>query len=44
VADAPRGWPTFVAVGVALAVGVSIAVATIAFTAQRYFESVVEVR
>ena len=44
VPDAPRGWPTLVAVGLALAVGVSIAVATIAFTAQRYFESVIEVR
>ena len=41
---APRGWPTLLAVGLALAVGVGVAVATIAFTAQRYFESIVEVR
>ena len=34
-----RGWLTYVAVIVALAVGTSVAVATIAFTAQRYFES-----
>ena len=31
-------WPTLVAVALALAIGASIAVATIAFTAQRYFE------
>jgi hypothetical protein len=31
-------WPTLVAVALALAAGASIAVATIAFTAQRYFE------
>ncbi|MEO6897270.1 MAG: hypothetical protein ABI218_11565, partial [Caldimonas sp.] len=31
-------WPTLVAVALALATGASIAVATIAFTAQRYFE------
>ena len=37
-------WPTLVAVAVALAVGASIAVATIAFTAQRYFESRAEIR
>jgi len=37
----PRGpaWPTFVAVGLALAIGASVAMATIAFAAQRYFES-----
>ena len=34
-----RGWLTYVGVVVALAVGASVAVATIAFTAQRYFES-----
>jgi hypothetical protein len=43
-APAERGWPTYVAVVVALAVGVSVAVATIAFTAQRYFESRAEIR
>ncbi len=43
-AGAGRGWPTYVAVVIALAVGVSIAVATIAFTAQRYFESRLEIR
>jgi hypothetical protein len=37
-------WPTLVAVAIALAVGASIAVATIAFTAQRYFESRAEIR
>ena len=31
-------WPTLVAVALSLAAGASIAVATIAFTAQRYFE------
>lgn len=31
-------WPTLVAVALALATGASIAMATIAFTAQRYFE------
>ena len=40
--DDPRrphvAWPTLVAVALALAIGASIAVATIAFTAQRYFE------
>jgi hypothetical protein len=35
----PRGGLTYAAVIVALAVGTSVAVATIAFTAQRYFES-----
>ena len=39
---APRGgapaWPLVLAVIIALAAGASIAVATIAFTAQRYFE------
>ncbi len=35
----PRAaWPTLLAVALALATGASIAVATIAFTAQRYFE------
>jgi len=34
-----RGWLTYAGVVIALAVGTSIAVATIAFTAQRYFES-----
>jgi len=38
-AAVPRGWLNYVAVIVALAVGTSVAVATIAFTAQRYFES-----
>jgi hypothetical protein len=37
-ADAPA-WLTWTAVVIALAVGVSIAVATMAFTAQRYFET-----
>jgi TM2 domain-containing membrane protein YozV len=32
-------WPTFVAVGLALAIGASVAMATFAFAAQRYFES-----
>ena len=36
---AQRGWLTYFGVAVALAVGTSIAVATIAFTAQRYFEA-----
>ena len=39
---APAGprpaWPVFVAVALSLALGASIAVATIAFAAQRYFE------
>jgi hypothetical protein len=36
----PRApWTTLVAVALALAVGASVAVATIAFTAQRYFEA-----
>ena len=39
-----RGWLTYVGVVVALAVGTSVAVATIAFTAQRYFESRAEIR
>ena len=38
-AAVPRGWLTYIAVIVALAVGTSVTVATIAFTAQRYFES-----
>jgi len=40
-APAPRGpaWPTYVAVGLALAIGAAVAMATIAFAAQRYFES-----
>ena len=32
-------WPTLIAVALALATGASIAIATIAFTAQRYFEA-----
>ena len=36
---ARAAWPTLVAVALALATGASIAVATIAFTAQRYFET-----
>ena len=32
-------WPTYVAVGLALAIGASVTMATIAFAAQRYFES-----
>jgi TM2 domain-containing protein len=40
-ADAQRDWTTWAAVVIALAVGASVAVATIAFTAQRYFESLV---
>jgi hypothetical protein len=43
-AEAQRAWPTYAAVVIALAVGVSVAVATIAFTAQRYFESRVEIK
>ena len=38
-AGVQRGWLTYLGVIVALAVGTSVAVATIAFTAQRYFES-----
>ena len=34
-----RGWLTYFGVIVALAVGTSVALATIAFTAQRYYES-----
>jgi TM2 domain-containing membrane protein YozV len=40
----PTGWPTYLAVAVALALGVSAAIATIAFTAQRYFEAQAELR
>jgi len=36
---AAPAWPLVLAVIIALAVGASIAVATIAFTAQRYFEA-----
>ncbi|MEO5844520.1 MAG: hypothetical protein ABIQ33_06725 [Caldimonas sp.] len=43
-ADAERAWGTYVAVVIALAVGVSVAVATIAFTAQRYFESLAAIK
>ena len=43
-AAAKPAWPTYLAVVIALAVGVSVAVATIAFTAQRYFESRAEIR
>ena len=32
-------WPTYVAVGLALAIGAAVAMATIAFAAQRYFEA-----
>jgi TM2 domain-containing membrane protein YozV len=39
-----RGWLNYIAVIVALAVGTSVAVATIAFTAQRYFESQAEIK
>jgi hypothetical protein len=38
-ARARPAWPALVAVVLALAVGASIAVATIAFSAQRYFEA-----
>ena len=38
-AQVQRGWLSYLGVIVALAVGTSVAVATIAFTAQRYFES-----
>jgi hypothetical protein len=38
-AGAPRGWSTYIGVVLALAIGTSIAMATIAFTAQRYFET-----
>jgi hypothetical protein len=33
------GWATYVAVGLALAIGAAVAMATMAFAAQRYFES-----
>lgn len=36
--SARSGWPTLIAVALALATGAAIAMATIAFTAQRYFE------
>jgi hypothetical protein len=39
-----RAWLTYVGVILALAIGASIAVTTIAFTAQRYFESRAEIR
>jgi TM2 domain-containing protein len=35
---ARSGWPTLVAVALSLATGAAVAMATIAFTAQRYFE------
>ena len=39
-AASPRpAWPTYVAVGLALAIGAAVTMATIAFAAQRYFES-----
>jgi hypothetical protein len=41
---AAPAWPALVAVVLALAAGASIAVATIAFTAQRYFEARAELR
>jgi len=37
-------WPTYVAVGLALAIGAGAAMATIAFAAQQYFESHIERR
>jgi hypothetical protein len=45
-APTPPGpaWPTLLAVVIALAVGASVAMATIAFAAQRYFEWRAEVR
>ena len=43
-AAATPAWPTYVAVGLALAIGATVAMATIAFAAQRYFESRAELR
>ncbi|HEY2561374.1 MAG TPA: hypothetical protein VGI48_16815 [Caldimonas sp.] len=37
-------WPTYVAVGLALAIGAAAAMATIAFAAQQYFEARTDVR
>ncbi len=37
-------WPTVIAVGLALAIGAAVTVATIAFAAQRYYELHSEVR
>ncbi len=42
--SASPAWPALVAVVIALAAGASIAVATIAFSAQRYFEARAELR
>ena len=42
--DCRRGWPVVIAVVVALAVGAGATMATIAFAAQRYFESRADVR
>ena len=39
-----RGWPVVLAVVLALAVGAGATMATIAFAAQRYFESRADVR
>ncbi len=38
-ATTPSHWPTIAAVVIALAVGATVTMATIAFTAQRYFET-----
>ena len=38
-ATVPSPWPVIVAVVIALAVGATVTMATIAFTAQRYFET-----
>ncbi|HEY4069145.1 MAG TPA: hypothetical protein VGM74_19720, partial [Burkholderiaceae bacterium] len=37
-------WPTYLAVGLALAIGAAAAMATFAFAAQQYFESRAELR
>jgi len=42
--DQRRGWPVVLALIVALAVGAGATMATIAFAAQRYFESRSEIR
>jgi len=42
--DHRRGWPVVLAVVLALAVGAGATMATIAFAAQRYFESRADVR
>jgi putative Mn2+ efflux pump MntP len=45
-ARAARGpaWPTYVVVGLALAIGAAATMATLAFAAQQYFESRAELR